>query len=117
MNLKEIAKNLHLDDLTDGLVAEKADGVSRAHASDLLSDVLANAPAGGVLLTIQVHMNVVAVAVHAGLKAVIFCSGVKPADDVRARAVAEKVSLFSTTESTFDAAGKLYALGLRGKKG
>ncbi len=117
MNLDEIAKNLRLHDLTNELAAEGAASVSRAHASDLLSDVLANAPTGGVLLTIQVHMNVVAVALHAGLKAVIFCSGVRPPDDVRARAVAEKICLFSTAESTFDAAGKLYALGLRGKSG
>jgi putative NIF3 family GTP cyclohydrolase 1 type 2 len=89
--------------------------MDRAHASDLLSDVLANAPAGGLLITIQVHMNVVAVAVHAGLKAVIFASGMKPPEDVRAKAVAEKVSLFTTGESTFDVAGKLYEMGLRGK--
>jgi hypothetical protein len=60
-------------------------------------------------------MNVVAVAVHAGLKAVIFASGMKPPEEVRAKAVAEKICLFASLESTFDVAGKLYALGLRGK--
>ena len=115
MNLREIAHKIRLEDLTAELASEAEANVSRAHASDLLSDVLANAPAGGVLLTIQVHMNVVAVALHAGLKAVIFCSGMKPPTDVRARALTEKILLFSTADSTFDAAGKLYALGLRGK--
>lgn len=115
MNLGQIAEKLDLECLTNELSTEETGSVERAYASDLLSDVLANAPAGGLLLTIQVHMNVVAVAVHAGLKAVIFASGMKPPEDVRAKAVAEKISLFSTRQSTFDAAGKLYALGLRGK--
>ncbi len=116
MNLREIARMLCLEDLTSELAAEAAANVTSAHASDLLSDVLANAPAGGLLLTIQVHMNVVAVALHAGLTAVVFCSGMKPPEEVRARAIAEKIPLFSTTDSTFDAAGRLYALGLRGKQ-
>ena len=115
MNLRQIAEALGLENLTTELPMEEAGNVDSAHASDLLSDVLANAPAGGVLITIQVHMNVVAVAVHAGLAAVVFASGMRPPADVRARAAAEKISLFATRESTFDTAGKLYALGLRGK--
>jgi len=115
MNLGQIAQALGLENLTPDLPPEEAGNVEKAHASDLLSDVLANAPAGGLLITIQVHMNVVAVAVHAGLKAVIFASGMKPADDVLAKAAAEKICLFATREPTFDVAGKLFTLGLRGK--
>ncbi len=94
-----------------------ADGggqITRAHASDLLSDVLANAPAGGLLLTIQVHMNVVAVAVHAGLAGVVFTSGMKPDDAVIGKAAEENIRLYATKERTFDVAGKLFALGIRG---
>ena len=115
MNLGQIAHAIGLENLTVELPLDAAGTVEKAHASDLLSDVLANAPAGGLLITIQVHMNVVAVAVHAGLAAVIFASGMKPPEDVRRKAVEEKVRLFTTRESTFDVAGKLYAQGLRGK--
>ena len=114
MNLRQIAGILSLENLTPGLALDDEAAVDKAHASDLLSDVLAHAPAGGILLTIQVHMNVVAVAVHAGLRAVVFASGMKPSEDVRARAVEEGISLFSTERTTFDTAGKLYAMGLRG---
>jgi hypothetical protein len=117
MNVGQIAESLCLEKLTPELAAEEAQSVTRAHASDLLSDVLANAPAGGLLLTIQVHMNVVAVAVHAGLTGVIFTSGMKPSEEVRGKAAAERIALFTTRESTFDVAGKLYSLGLRGKQG
>jgi len=116
MTLKEIASTMGFESLTPGLAGSgpSAD-VSRAHVSDLLSDVLANAPAGGVLLTIQVHMNVIAVALHAGLAAVVFTSDMKPEEAVRAKAEAEGLPLFSTAQSSFDAAGRLYALGLRGR--
>jgi hypothetical protein len=114
MKLSDIEKSLGLEELTPELGAGSDVEVAGAHASDLLSDVLANAPSGGLLLTIQVHMNVVAVALHAGLKAVIFTSGMRPEDAVRSKAAGESIRLYAARESTFDVAGKLYALGLRG---
>lgn len=87
------------------------------HSSDLMSDVLANAPAGGVLVTIQTHINVIAVSVHAGLTAVIFSSGMMPEERVIKRAVEEGLLLFVSDDSTFNIVGKLYALGIRGSKG
>ena len=68
--------------------------ITHGYASDLLSDVLAHAPAGGVLVTLQVHLNVIAVASHAGLRAVIFSCGRMPDDDVIERAAEEGLSLF-----------------------
>jgi hypothetical protein len=115
MTLKQIAGDLQLTALTPELETGEAAEVRAAHASDLLSDVLANAPAGGLLLTIQVHLNVIAVALHAGLAAVIFTSGLEPEEAVRAKAREEGLPLFSTRESTFDLAGRLYALGIRGR--
>jgi hypothetical protein len=115
MTLKEISRALDLEVLA--LPPEDGAAVTRAHASDLLSDVLANAPAGGLLLTLQVHLNVVAVAVHAGLVGVVFTSGMRPDEAVLAKAVEEKLALFATPDSTFEAAGKLYGLGIRGAHG
>ena len=89
MNLQQIAVTLGLQALTPALVDSGRVEISQAHASDLLSDVLANAPAGGLLLTIQVHLNVIAVAMHAGQAAVIFTSGMVPEDGVIDRAVEE----------------------------
>jgi len=115
MILNEISKKLDLQSLTPELIDHEAVRIRRAHASDLLSDVLANAPAGGVLLTIQVHLNVIAVAVHANQAAVVFTSGMVPEDRVLEKAVQEHIPLYSTKCSTFDVAGKLFALGIRGR--
>ena len=114
MTLKEIAENLSLQALTPEISAGDSTPVSGGHATDLLSDVLAHAPRGGVLITIQGHMNVVAVAVHAELAAVIFAGGRMPESAVREKALQERIPLYLSKESTFDIAGKLYALGLRG---
>jgi len=114
MTLGPLAQALALENLTPELPDAGAE-VERAHASDLLSDVLANAPGGGLLLTIQVHLNVIAVAVHAGLAGVVFTGGMRPEESVRIRAVQEGIPLLATPLSTFDAAGRLYELGLRGR--
>jgi hypothetical protein len=112
MRLHELAEALELTELTPA-----ADGdaeVTGGYASDLLSDVLAHAPEGGVLVTLQVHLNVIAVASHAGLRAVIFSCGRMPDDDILQRAAAEGLSLFGSKADTFELVGRLYELGLRG---
>jgi predicted transcriptional regulator len=117
MTLADIAAKLDLEVMTPELPLEGSAEVGRAHASDLLSEVLANAPSGGLLLTIQVHMNVIAVALHAGLAGVVFTGGMRPDEAVRKRAVQEGLPLLCPAETTFDTAGRLYGLGLRGRLG
>ena len=114
MRLGDIARELQLSEITPP-DAEGADGdITRGYSSDLLSDVLAHAPAGGVLVTLQVHLNVIAVASHAELAAVIFAGERRPDDEVVAKAAAEGLALYVSTEDTFDVVGRLYALGLKG---
>ncbi len=114
MTLQDLVSELALEELTpDGAGAAKGD-VTGGYASDLLSDVLANAPAGGILITLQVHLNVIAVASHAGLSAVIFSCGRRPDDDVVERAAEEGLVLLGSKADTFELAGRLYQLGLRG---
>jgi hypothetical protein len=116
MMLAALAREMGWRRLTPETAGAADIDVTRAHATDLLSDVLANAPRGSVLVTIQNHMNAVAVAVHAGVKAVVFAWGRTPPEEVVLRAASEGVALYVSAESTFDVAGRLYALGLRGAR-
>jgi hypothetical protein len=115
MTLKDLAEKAGLQLLTPELGDGEAVSVRGAYASDLLSDVLANAPHDGVLITIQVHLNVVAVAVHADLAGIIFAAGREPDEAVREKAVEEGIRLYMTDDCSFDVSGRLYAMGLRGR--
>jgi hypothetical protein len=88
--------------------------VRGGYASDLLSDVIANARDGDAWVTLQRHVNVVAVAQLKGLSAVVLVNGRQPDADTVARANEERVPIVSTPLAAFDAVGALYALGLRG---
>lgn len=115
MKLSAIVESLKLTCLTPTTLTAHDAEVTRGYASDLLSDVLANAPEGGVLVTIQVHMNVVAVAVHAGLSAVITAHGRKPDADVLDKAAAEGLVWLVSEDHAFDVVGRLFEQGVRGE--
>ena len=117
MNLETIAHELGLEHLTPALDAPVTAELTAGYASDLLSDVLANAPECGVLVTLQVHLNVVAVASHAELAGVIFSSGRVPDAEVIAKAVAEDLRLYATDADTFEVVGRLFALGVSSGRG
>ena len=116
MKLQDIANELGFNELTPDVLGRRDGQLARGYASDLLSDVLAHAPAGGLLVTLQVHLNVIAVASHAELAAVVFACDRTPEDDVIAKAVAEGLVLYSTPSDTFDIVGRLYALGVEGSR-
>lgn len=114
MKLEDIAGELGLTEFTPDVTGNREAEIDRGYASDLLSDVLAHAPEGGVLVTLQVHLNVIAVASHAELAAVVFAGNRKPDDEVIAKAAAEGLSLYSSPSDTFDIVGSLSALGVKG---
>ncbi len=113
MKLNELAAKLDFRRLTPELPAESTN-MTAGYVSDLLSDVLANAPKGGVLVTVQVHLNVIAVAVHAELAAVVFALDRVPDENVLAKAVEEGIALYVSDLPAFEIVGRLYAAGVRG---
>lgn len=83
--------------------------VSSGYTSDLLSDVMANAAADGVLVTVQAHKNTVAVAALVGLAAVVICNGRPVPVDMIEAAKAEGIALLKTTENAFEISGRLWS--------
>ncbi len=88
--------------------------VHGGYASDLLSDVMAHAREGDAWVTLQKHVNTVAVAHLKGITAIVIVNGREPEPDMLARAAEFGVAVILTPRSAFDAAGLLYQLGLRG---
>jgi predicted transcriptional regulator len=87
--------------------------IFHGYVGDLLSEVMAHVESESVWLTIQSHVNIVAVAVVTGIKAIILCGGYEFDSETLEKAKEEKVGLFSTRMSSFESAGKLYETGLR----
>ena len=88
--------------------------ISSGYASDLLSNVMGQARSDGVWVTMQGHQNVVAVAVLAGLGAVVVAGGAKPDGDAVRKAEQEGLALFTTDLSAFEAVGRLHRAGVVG---
>ena len=86
------------------------------YASDLLSDVMANAHEGDLWVTLQRHANIVAVASVRELAGIVLVSGRDPEEAAVARAEEEGVPIVVTPLSTFEVIGRLHAAGLRGRK-
>ncbi len=112
MELKKIVEKMGLVAAASG--ANLGREVKSGYASDLLSDVMANARAGALWVTIQTHANIVAVCTLNELAGVVVAGGKKPAEEALAKAEAEGLPVLLAAGSVFDVAGELYKLGLRG---
>lgn len=107
MTLQELANNL---ELTVFHLAEPERSVTGAYCGDLLTWVMANAPADGAWLTIMSNVNVAAVAVLTDVSCIILTEGVKPDDPLLARAQTQGINLLGTSLSTYDCAVRLGSL-------
>lgn len=114
MNLSTLAGELKLTSLTPGLEDTPGPEIAQAFIPGLLSEVLACAPRGALLITGHTHLNAIAVAISAGMPAIIFSMGRTPDPTVRTRAEAQNIRLYTTPLSTFELAGQLHAKGIHG---
>jgi hypothetical protein len=90
--------------------------VGGGYASDLLSDVMANAQDGDAWITMQRHVNTVAVAQLKNLAAIVIVNGRQPEPDMVARAAEHEVAIVTTPLQAFEAAGRLFEGGIRGRR-
>ena len=87
--------------------------ISGGYIGDLLSDVMGNAPADSIWLTVQSHVNIVAVASIVGVKAIVLCNGLIYEDETIEKAKENGIALLSSNENSFKACMKLFEAGLR----
>jgi hypothetical protein len=111
MDLKAIIEQLHLTVLTTPKPFEQVT-VTSGYAADLLSCVMAGTKEQGVWVTLQAHLNIVAVAALKEQSAVIITEGAMPELATIAKANEQDVTLLSTPAPTFEVVGKLWELGL-----
>lgn len=111
MLLNQVIEKLGLSQRAGG----SAEGieVTGGYSSDLLSDVMGHASSGHIWVTIQVHQNIVAVAILLGLAAIVIAGGAEPDEKTIEKANEEGIRILTTPTKAYEVAGKLYALGIR----
>ncbi len=94
-------------DLGFETVVEGQGEISHGYVCDLLSEVMGNAKPDTIWFTVQSHVNIVAVAVITGIKAIVLCNGHDYDEETIEKAKKEKIALFKTKLNTFEAVKKV----------
>ena len=111
MTVRQVVERLELSVRAGGQGADNE--VRGGVVCDLLSVVMSKAAKGDLWITVQCHPNVVAVAVLAGLSGIVITHGFEPEPETVAKAEEEGIPLLTTLASSFEVAGRFYALEAR----
>ncbi len=108
MKLNDFVEELSLEVKTckDGLQND----ITGAYVSDLLSDVMANSKQGNIWITLQTHLNIVAVAGLKSLAGIIIVGSRQLQEETLQKAEAEKITIMTTPLPAFEVAGRMYQL-------
>ena len=106
MNLTELTGKIRGTIAVDKPDAE----INGVYASDLLSDIMGHCGDESALITIQNHLNTIAVATLAGIEAIVICHDRPVPDDMKAAAEREGVAIVTTALSQFECAVALAEL-------
>jgi predicted transcriptional regulator len=112
LKLSEVKEILDADVIVG---MEKLDmEVKTAFGADLMSDVLAFAKAGSLLLTGLTNTQVLRIANVLDIAAIILVRGKKPQSEALALAKELQIPILTTQYILFETAGRLYAKGIVG---
>lgn len=109
MKTGEVAEKLELERLTP--IFER--DVTGVYMSDMVSDVIANAKPGDLLVTAHVSCNALAAADLVDVSAIIVTQGKRPGEDVLRLAARAELSIFATAMNRMQVAARLYESGIR----
>lgn len=112
MNLQQIIEKLNLTVLTEprDFASIQPGG---GYTSDLLSCVMAGAKSNHLWITLQAHLNIVAVAALLEVAAIIITENAQPDSATIAKANEQGVILLSTPKTTYEIDGKLWEMGIQ----
>jgi hypothetical protein len=114
MNLADLIKSLKLVAFSDLPASDRP--VEGGYVSDLLSDVMANSRKDDVWITMQVHPNIVAVAILKELAAIVLVNGRQPAEETLEQARKEGIVILGSPLPAFELVGRMYEIGIKGTR-
>ena len=98
---------LQLEDLKVAVEGDMEANVACGYMGDLLSVVMGYAEEESAWITIQSHVNIVAVASLRGVSAIIIAHGFEPDEDTVETAKDENITVLTTDLDPFEIAKKL----------
>jgi hypothetical protein len=108
MKVSELQAKLGIKPI-NAIHEKEIDGV---FISDMVSDIVSGAKPGNLLVTIQLHKNLIATANLVDISAIVFVRDKKPMDDVVELADRAGITLFSTELDSWKFAIKLHDIGM-----
>ena len=114
MTLRELIDLTGAADLTPD--TDKNAEISCGYTCDLLSWVMAHGCADMAWVTVQTHMNVVAVAALLDFACVILPNGIHMPADVAAKASEEDIAVLESELDAFSICGLVYSGGVPGAR-
>jgi len=109
MKISELASKTGLKAISES-VDKIIEGV---YISDMASDIITNAKANVLLITLQTHKTLIAAANLIDVSAIAFVKGKRPGQDVIELADRVGIALYSTEDDTWTLASKLAKLGIQ----
>ena len=113
MTVKEVLELIEAKDMTPE--TDKNTEVSCGYTCDLLSWVMAHGTAGMAWVTVQTHMNVIAVASLMEMAAVIIPEGIEMEAPSLEKAKEEGITVLESPLTAYEICARLAAAGLKGK--
>jgi len=108
MTLTELKSKLNLKEFTDNITDNQ--DIKSVYTGDLLSEVMGNAQNTSLWLTVQTHINIVAVASLKDMPAIILVRGKQPENETLQKCQSEHIALLGSDENAFELSGKIYRL-------
>ncbi|MBL8063395.1 MAG: hypothetical protein JNK32_10270 [Anaerolineales bacterium] len=112
MNLQNVIDQLQLKVLTQARDFTNIH-VRGGYSSDLLSCVMAGAKNSNLWVTLQAHMNIVAVASMLDVAAIVITENAQPDQAAIAKADEQGVILLSTQKPSYEICGMLWEMNIR----
>ncbi|MDI6860589.1 MAG: DRTGG domain-containing protein [Caldisericia bacterium] len=106
MDIKFLIQQLSLKVYSEG----KKESFTSGFTCDLLSVVLANSPKDSIWITVQRHVNIIAVATLREISGIIISQGFEPGEDVIKKAKEEGIYLLGSNLDSFTLSGEIYKL-------
>lgn len=108
--LKDLITKFNFELVTEGLSLEKE--IEGVYISDLLSWVMGKAEENCAWITIQGHINIVAVASLVGVSCIIIAESSEISIDTIEKAVKEEIPIFKTELTEYEVAKKFVEAGV-----